>query len=326
MNYNFEKYKEFEEKIINGKKIANILNLETRNQLNLIKNKYNKILCLNPIKYAIICVGANEASLIYIKNKKKKSEELGICCDILNLQDDISQNGLNNIIENLNNDKNIFGILIQMPLPKHLCIFDAIIKIKPEKDIDGFHPMNSGLLNICAPTNKILVPCTPQACLFLIKSCFENQKDPLAGKRILIIGRSNIVGWPLAKLLINENAVITVAHSFEKNLKSLCLQNEIIVCATGYKYLLKEDMTHSNHIIIDVGINKTQNNDGSFKIIGDADFENIIKKVKKITPVPFGVGPMTIAFLMKNILKSYLIQNNLFDDFFNNKEINGFIN
>jgi methylenetetrahydrofolate dehydrogenase (NADP+)/methenyltetrahydrofolate cyclohydrolase len=193
-----------------------------------------------------------------------------------------------------------------MPLPSHLNSFEAIKRITPEKDVDGFHPWNVGLLNIGEKNG--LIPCTPQACVYVLKTVVKD----LTSKNVLIIGRSNIVGWPLAKLLINENCVITTTHSFASDLKSLCLQNEIIISATGKASLIKKDMVKKEHIIIDVGINRIKSKESQeMKLVGDVDFDSALPLVSAITPVPGGVGPMTIAFLMRNVFKAFCFQNGI---------------
>lgn len=292
------------QKIIDGKKIAQIINEESKNEYNKIKNKYNI-----ELKLAIILIGNNKSSIKYIQNKILKSSEIGIITEVIELNDNINQEKLNSILKTLGEDKNIHGIIIQMPIPKHLSFLDAIQNIPPIKDVDGLHPYNIGMLHI-GELNNSIQPCTPLGCIQLIKSCFENTIEELKSKEILIIGRSSIVGWPLLKLLNLENTTITSANSFSKDLKKLCLQNEIIISAAGIPNLIKEDMVKENHIIIDVGITNLEENN-SFKFVGDVDFQNIFDKVRKITPVPGGVGPMTIANLIKNLFKAFYLQKKL---------------
>jgi methylenetetrahydrofolate dehydrogenase (NADP+)/methenyltetrahydrofolate cyclohydrolase len=290
----------FKKKIINGKHIAEKLNEETKRECLALKEKLQII-----PKLVLILVGDDPASLIYTSNKKKKAEELGMISENIILPKQTSQNELNSLIENLSKDKSVHGILLQMPLPHHLSSFEAIRRISPEKDVDGFHPFNSGLLNI-GKADLALLPCTPQACVYLLESTLAEKGESLASKHVLIVGRSNIVGWPLARLLLDKNAIITVSHSFAPDLKKLCLQNDIIISATGKPFLIKADMVREGQIIIDVGINRIQDPEdlGKNKLVGDVDFDSVLQVVSKITPVPGGVGPMTIAFLMKNVLKA----------------------
>ncbi|MAJ24110.1 MAG: bifunctional methylenetetrahydrofolate dehydrogenase/methenyltetrahydrofolate cyclohydrolase [Rickettsiales bacterium] len=274
-------------KIINGKKLAEDLNDKLGQDIVLYKNKFKK----NP-SLVVILVGENEASKVYVRNKEKKALEVGINSTVTKLSKDISENDLLQIIEKYNNDNSIDGILVQLPLPNHLDSDKVIDKIAIEKDVDGFNSKNIGLLALGRPK---VIPCTPLGCFKMLEETVN-----LEGKNVLILGRSNIVGKPLSYLLTNNNATITLAHSKTKNLKKICLASDIIVAAIGRPKFLKKDFIKQNAIILDVGINVIKDDSGSRKIVGDVDFENVINKVAFISPVPGGVGPMTIHCLLLN--------------------------
>jgi methylenetetrahydrofolate dehydrogenase (NADP+)/methenyltetrahydrofolate cyclohydrolase len=283
--------------IINGKEIAENLQKDLKIKIEHIKNTYQINPCL-----AVILVGENPASQIYVKNKKQTAESLGIKSISITLSENINQNELLKTIQNLNEDKDVHGILLQLPLPKHLNSFEALIAIDAKKDVDGFHPMNSGLLSIGKPH---FISCTPKGCIKLIHSV----KKDLSGLNALIIGRSNIVGIPVSQLLLQENCTISIAHSKTKNLKELALNANIIVAATGKIHLVTEDMISAEKkpIIIDVGINRYfDEKENKNKITGDVDFDSILLsgKAYAITPVPGGVGPMTITCLLENLIFS----------------------
>ena len=279
--------------MINGKKLAK----ETREKL---KTKCDELKerGINP-KFAAIMVGNDNASQIYIRNKSKACEEIGIEFEEYLLSENIEQKELIEKIKELNNRKDIHGILLQSPIPANLDINEAFRTITPEKDVDGFNPLNIGKLCLNQDT---FVSCTP----FGIMKMFEAYGIELEGKDVTIIGRSNIVGKPLIQCCLNKNATVTVCHSKTKNLKAHTQNADIIIVAIGKSKFLKADMIKEGAVVIDVGINR----DSEGKITGDADFDNIISKASFITPVPGGVGPMTIAMLMNNIIKAAEIQNN----------------
>ena len=279
--------------MINGKKLAK----ETREKL---KTKCDELKerGINP-KFAAIMVGNDNASQIYIRNKSKACEEIGIEFEEYLLSENIEQKELIEKIKELNNRKDIHGILLQSPIPANLDINEAFRTIAPEKDVDGFNPLNIGKLCLNQDT---FVSCTP----FGIMKMFEAYGIELEGKDVTIIGRSNIVGKPLIQCCLNKNATVTVCHSKTKNLKAHTQNADIIIVAIGKSKFLKADMIKEGAVVIDVGINR----DSEGKITGDADFDNIISKASFITPVPGGVGPMTIAMLMNNIIKAAEIQNN----------------
>lgn len=273
--------------IIDGKKLAK----EIREKLKLKSNEL-KEKGINP-KLAVIMVGDDKASQVYVKNKSKACNEIGIEFEEFILDKDIRQDELINLIEKLNNDDHIHGILLQSPIPAHLDINEAFKTINPEKDVDGFNPANIGKLCLNQDT---FVSCTPYG----IMKMFEAYNIDLTGKNVTIIGRSNIVGKPLIQCCLNKNATVTVCHSKTKDLKEHTKNADVVISAIGKSKFVTEDMIKSGAVVIDVGTNRGE--DG--KITGDVDFENVSKKASYITPVPGGVGPMTIAMLMNNVIKA----------------------
>ena len=274
--------------IIDGKKESAYLREEIKNEILEIKKKINK----NP-SLTVILIGDFAPSQIYVKNKEKNSTEVGITSNVIKYPKEVSEKEVLDKINELNNDKNISGILVQLPLPEQISKEKIINAIDPRKDVDGFNPINVGNL---ASGYKSIVPCTPLGCLLLIKKFEKN----LSGKHAVIIGRSNLNGKPMAQLLLKENCTVTIVHSKTKNLKEECLKADILVAAVGVPNLVKKDWVKSSAIIIDVGINKVGD-----KIVGDVNFEEIKDNIKAITPVPGGVGPMTIACLLKNTLECF---------------------
>jgi len=245
----------------------------------------------------VILVGEDPASQVYVKNKVKQTQEIGMISNEIKLPIDTTQLELISQLERLNDDKSVHGILVQLPLPKHIDESAVISAISPNKDVDGFHAMNSGrLFNGEAGA---LVPCTPQGCVLLAK---QHLGVDLSGKHAVIIGRSNIVGKPVAMLLLQENCTVTIAHSRTQNLAEVCQQADILVAAVGIAEFVKADWVKKGATIIDVGINRITTKEGKFKLVGDVDFHDVVEKCGGITPVPGGVGPMTIACLLKNTL------------------------
>ncbi|MBQ3864298.1 MAG: bifunctional methylenetetrahydrofolate dehydrogenase/methenyltetrahydrofolate cyclohydrolase FolD [Clostridia bacterium] len=241
----------------------------------------------------VVLVGNNPASEIYVRNKEKGCEKVGIHSEVIRMKAETTQEELLAVIRRLNADPSVHGILVQLPLPGHLNEEEVLALIDPDKDVDGFHAMNAGRLLIGTPG---FVSCTPKGVIELL-----HQYDvPLEGKNALVIGRSNIVGKPMAVLLLRENCTVTVAHSRTRNLKELCLQADIVVAAIGKAGFVTADMVKEGAVVVDVGINRTE--DG--KVVGDVDFENVEKKASYITPVPGGVGAMTIAMLLTNAVEA----------------------
>ena len=274
--------------IIDGKKEAAILREEIKKEITSIKSKTNKVPGLT-----VILIGEFAPSQIYVRNKEKNSNEVGINSNVIKYSKDVTEDEVVKKINELNQDKDVSGILVQLPLPNQISKEKIINSIDPSKDVDGFNPINVG--NLASGYNGI-VPCTPLGCLMLLKKIEKN----LSGKHAVIIGRSNLNGKPMAQLLLKENCTVTIAHSKTKNLKEECLKADILIAAVGVANLVKKDWVKNDSIIIDVGINKQGD-----KIVGDVSFEEVKDKVKAITPVPGGVGPMTIACLLKNTLECF---------------------
>ena len=274
--------------IIDGKKEAQLLRDEIKKEIESLKSKNNKIPGLT-----VILIGDFVPSQIYVKNKERNAKEVGINSDIIRYAKDVSEQEVLKKIKELNNNEAVSGILVQLPLPPQINKEKIINAINPLKDVDGFHPINVG--NLSSGYNAT-VPCTPLGCLLLIK---KNEPN-LSGKHAVIIGRSNLNGKPMAQLLLKENCTVTIVHSKTKNLKTECLKGDIVVVAVGVANLVKSDWVKENSIVIDVGINKVGD-----KIVGDVEFETVKEKAKAITPVPGGVGPMTIACLLKNTLECF---------------------
>ncbi|MDB9802614.1 bifunctional methylenetetrahydrofolate dehydrogenase/methenyltetrahydrofolate cyclohydrolase [Pelagibacteraceae bacterium] len=274
--------------IIDGKKEAQLLRDEIKKEINLIKVKKNKVPSLT-----VILIGDFAPSLIYVKNKEKKAKEVGINSEVIKYPKNISEQEILKKIRELNDNDTVSGILVQLPLPPQIKKEKIINTISPLKDVDGFHPINVGNLSSGYATT---IPCTPLGCLLLIKKTEPN----LSGKHAVIIGRSNLNGKPMAQLLLKENCTVTIVHSKTKNLKTECLKADILVAAVGVPNLVKSDWVKKDSIVIDVGINKVGE-----KIVGDVEFDTVKDKVKAITPVPGGVGPMTIACLLKNTLECF---------------------
>ena len=274
--------------IIDGKKESALLREEIKKEIFEIKKKTNKSPGLS-----VILIGDFAPSQIYVKNKEKNSKEVGITSEVIKYSKEVKESEILEKIEELNGNNDVSGILVQLPLPSHISKEKIINAIKPSKDVDGFHPINVGNLSL---GYKAIIPCTPLGCLLLIKKAEKN----LTGKHAVIIGRSNLNGKPMAQLLLKEDCTVSIVHSKTKNLKLECQKADILVASVGVANLVKGDWVKKDSIIIDVGINKVAD-----KIVGDVDFEEVKDKVKAITPVPGGVGPMTIACLLKNTLECF---------------------
>ena len=274
--------------LIDGKKAAAALRNELKKEVSDLKNKFNKV-----PKLTVILIGDLTPSQIYVRNKEKSANEVGLKSDIIKYPDTVNEKEILEKIEELNSDRTVSGILVQLPLPKHIDKQKVINTINPSKDVDGFHPMNVGNLSSGYESS---IPCTPLGCYLLIKKI----EPKLSGKKAIIIGRSNLNGKPMAQLLLKENCTVTVTHSKTKDLKAECLEADIVVAAVGIPELVKGDWIKKGTIVIDVGINKTDKG-----IVGDVAFNEVSKNAKALTPVPGGVGPMTIACLLKNTIDCF---------------------
>ncbi len=274
--------------LIDGKKIAAELREELRKEVVELKVKHNKIPGLT-----VVLIGDMAPSQIYVRMKEKAANEVGLKSEVIRYPGTVEEKTVLDKIDELNKDESISGILVQLPLPKHIDKQKVIETILPGKDVDGFHPMNVGNLSSGYESS---VPCTPLGCYLMIKKIEPN----LSGKKAVMIGRSNLNGKPMAQLLLKENCTVTITHSKTKDLKAECLEADIIVAAVGIPELVKADWVKKDAIVIDVGINKTEKG-----IVGDVAFDEVSKVARALTPVPGGVGPMTIACLLKNTIECF---------------------
>ena len=274
--------------LIDGKKAAAELREELKQEVAELKTKYNKVPGLT-----VILIGDMAPSQIYVRNKEKSANEVGLKSEVIKYSYTVEEKTVLEKIEELNNDESVSGILVQLPLPKHIDKQKVIETITPSKDVDGFHPMNVGNLSSGYESS---VPCTPLGCYLMIKKIEPN----LSGKKAVVVGRSNLNGKPMTQLLLKENCTVTITHSRTKDLKAECLEADIIVAAVGIPELVKGDWVKKDAIVIDVGINKTENG-----LVGDVAFDEVSKVAKALTPVPGGVGPMTIACLLKNTVECF---------------------
>ncbi|MBD1132978.1 bifunctional methylenetetrahydrofolate dehydrogenase/methenyltetrahydrofolate cyclohydrolase [Pelagibacterales bacterium SAG-MED45] len=274
--------------LIDGKKEAAELREKLKQEVAELKLKYNKVPGLT-----VILIGDMAPSQIYVRNKERSANEVGLKSEVIKYPETVEEKTVLEKIEELNNDKTVSGILVQLPLPNHIDKKKVIETILPSKDVDGFHPTNVGNLSSGYESS---VPCTPLGCYLLIKKIEPN----LSGKKAVVVGRSNLNGKPMTQLLLKENCTVTITHSRTKDLKAECLEADIIVAAVGIPELVRGDWVKKDTIVIDVGINKTDNG-----IVGDVNFEEVSKNAKAMTPVPGGVGPMTIACLLKNTIDCF---------------------
>ena len=281
--------------IINGKEIASKFRAKLKEEIIQLKNKFGGVPGL-----AVVQVGNNPASSVYVKAKTKNAQEVGIEVIDHHLKESVSQKELLLLIDTLNNQDNVNGILVQLPLPKHIHEQTILDSINPNKDADGFHPVNVGKLSIASHNDEnLLIPCTPYGCLKMLKGLTID----LVGKNAVVIGRSNIVGKPMAQLLVKESCTVTIAHSKTKDLPNVCKNADIVVAAIGRPEMIKGHWIKKDAIVIDVGINRiefTENGEKKTKLVGDVNYEEAVKNTFAITPVPGGVGPMTIACLLRN--------------------------
>lgn len=273
-------------KIIDGKKISAEIRAEIAEKTAKFKSEKGYAPGL-----AVIIVGEDPASQVYVRNKKRACEEVGFYSESYELDEQTSESELLSLIDRLNGDENIHGILVQLPLPKHLDETAVLLRIKPEKDVDAFHPYNVGKIMI---GDYNFLPCTPAGVMALI----ERSGIEVAGKRCVVIGRSNIVGKPMAMLLLHANGTVTICHSRTRDLKKICSEADILVAGVGRANFVGADMVKEGAVVIDVGINRLENG----KLCGDVNFSEVEPKASYITPVPGGVGPMTITMLMQNTL------------------------
>lgn len=277
-------------KIIDGKKISDDIYREL--EAEIVPHR-------GQIGLAVILVGDDPASATYVRNKEKACKRLGINFKLVRLPQFVSKEEVLESISRLNNDDSISGIIVQLPLPSHIDEFEITKSVLPIKDVDGLHPENLGSLLKGKPN---MVPCTPSGIIELLR----REEIDIKGKKVVIVGRSNLVGKPLFHLLLSMDATVTICHSKTKDLKKETSQADILVVAVGVPGLIKKDMVKPGAVVIDVGINKVDN-----KLVGDVDFEGVKEIASYITPVPGGVGPMTVAMLMNNVLKAYKVRNNL---------------
>lgn len=290
--------------IIDGKKVASEIKKELKEEVEFIKDKTGKV----PGLVAIL-VGDNPASKVYVGMKSKSCIEIGIHSVVEKISADISESDLIELINKYNQDDSIHGILVQLPLPKSFNQDKILNTISINKDVDGFHPYNVGQLVI---GNDTFLPCTPFGVIELLK----RYSIEVSGKHVVVVGRSNIVGKPIANMLLqknkNANATVTICHSNSNDLSFFTKQADILIAAIGSPKLIKEDMIKEDAVVIDVGVNRVDDNsEKGYKLVGDVDFENVVNKVSAITPVPGGVGPMTIAMLLKNTLKAFKLLNRI---------------
>ena len=274
--------------IIDGKKIAAELREELKKKVVELKSTYNVTPGLT-----VILVGEDAPSKIYVKNKEKFAKEVGMNSEVIRYPADLEEKVLLNKIKELNKNNKVSGILVQLPLPTHIDKRKVMETIDHEKDVDGFHPINVGNLSSGYESS---IPCTPLGCILLLKKVEKN----LSGKHAVVIGRSNLNGKPMTQLLLKENCTVTITHSKTKDLKAECLRADIIIAAVGIPKLVKGDWVKKGAIVIDVGINKTD-----LGLVGDVDFDEVSKVAKAVTPVPGGVGPMTIACLLNNTVECF---------------------
>lgn len=279
--------------IINGKEISKKIKDQLKEEVEIIKENYSRL-----PKLVVILIGEDQASKTYVRNKERGCAYIGIESEVLKHDDTFSESELLEEIEHLNNDDNVDGILVQLPLPKHIKEERILSAIDPNKDVDGFHPQNVAKLFL---GQQSLVPCTPKGMLVLL----DEINYDLKGKEVVVVGRSNIVGKPVSVLCLQKDATVTIGHSKTKNLKSVCSRADVLITAIGKAKFFNHEYVKEGAVVLDVGINRDENN----KLCGDVDFDDVKDKVKAITPVPGGIGPMTITMLMQNTLEAFYKRN-----------------
>ncbi len=290
--------------IIDGKSIAQEIREDIKTEVSALLSKHQ-----TPPGLAVVLVGADPASTVYVRNKHKGCEEVGIRSFEYKLPEDTDEAKLLLLVEELNNNPEVNGILVQLPLPKHIDSEKIIHAINPEKDVDGFHPINTGKIMI--GDDDCFYPCTP----FGIQELISRYEDNLKGKHLVVVGRSNIVGKPIANMMVQKNekanCIVTICHTAAPDISYYTKQADILVVAAGYPNTVTGDMVKEGAIVIDVGVNRAPHPEieGKTKLVGDVNFAEVSVKAKAITPVPGGVGPMTITMLLKNTVKAYNLQN-----------------
>lgn len=276
--------------VIYGSEIAKDIKANLKIEIDQLKAEGKRI-----PKLVVVLVGDNQASLSYVRGKEKACQAVGMENDLVTLPETTTEEELLKLIDQLNQDAQVDGILVQLPLPAHINEKDIIFAIDPKKDVDGFHPYNVGKLMLQEET---FVSCTPKGIMRILETIGY---DDLSGKRAVVVGRSNIVGKPVAQLLLNKNATVTICHSRTKDIEAICREADILIAAIGKAKYINRNWVKKGAVVIDVGINRDENN----KMCGDVDFEDVKEVCSFITPVPKGVGPMTIAMLLENTLQSY---------------------
>lgn len=276
--------------IVYGSEIAKGIKQDLKEKIDRLKDQGKRI-----PKLVVVLIGNHPASLSYVKGKENACQAIGMANTLLRLPEHTREEEVLKTIHELNEDANVDGILVQLPLPAHMNESNILLHIHPSKDVDGFHPLNLGKLLL---NKETFISCTPKGILRILENI--GLKD-LSGKRVVVIGRSNIVGKPLAQLLLNKNATMTICHSKTEEIQSITSQADILIAAVGKEKIVTRDWIKEGAIVIDVGINRDANN----KLCGDVDFDDVLDKVSYITPVPKGVGPMTIAMLLENTFAAY---------------------
>ncbi|MEO2065175.1 MAG: bifunctional methylenetetrahydrofolate dehydrogenase/methenyltetrahydrofolate cyclohydrolase FolD [Desulfurobacteriaceae bacterium] len=282
--------------ILDGRALSEKIRGELKEEVEYLKEKFGRAPTL-----AVVLVGNDPASEIYVRNKIKACQKVGINSLDKKLPETITQEELNRVVKELNDNKDVDGIIVQLPLPKHLSCREVINYISPEKDVDGFHPLNAGKCML-GLYDEGLMPCTPAG----VMKFFEEYGIELQGKSAVMVGHSNIVGKPLANMLLNANATVSVCHVYTQDLASYTKKADILCVATGVPHLIKAEMVKDGAVVIDIGISRLNG-----KIVGDVDFEAVKEKASAITPVPGGVGPMTITMLLYNTVKAFKMRHGI---------------
>lgn len=277
------------EKVIYGSEVAKELKIAMKQEIEILRTNQKRIPTL-----CVILVGNNPASVSYVTGKERACTEIGLGSKMIHLSEDTSEEHLIDVVKQCNQDETIDGILVQLPLPNHINEKNVVLAIDPDKDVDGLHPMNVGRLHL---GENGFIPCTPQGIMELLK----RMNVQIKGKRAVVIGRSNLVGNPVARLLMDENATVTICHSKTENIQAICKEADILVVAIGKAKFVTKDYIKEGAVVIDVGVNRSEEG----KLVGDVHFEDVVDHVAAITPVPKGVGPMTITMLLKNTIQAY---------------------